>query len=504
MVAARRAAARIVDTLRDDDRFAVLTFDHTVERPEGLPAGLVPAGDRNRYRAVEHLSRADARGGTELLQPLRDGLALLTDATRDRVLVLVTDGQVGNEDQILREVDAALAGVRVHTVGIDQAVNAGFLGRLAIAGRGRCELVESEERLDAAMERIHRRIGSPVVTGVQLRGEGLDGVTGLGDLFPGVPLVVAGRYAGQPGALSLAGRTRDDAEWSAAPQPAAVPGSAVTPLWARAHLRDLEDRYAVAGDSALEKTIVDTSLRFGVLCRFTAYLAVDSRVVTDGGTPHRVVQPVEQPAGWQPSAAPSGPPMMSPMAFAMPASSPFPGPPVGGAPSPGAPPSPRMRLGRAADAPKRKASGSGFAGGAAVGGGAVGGAAPSASVQRHFGSAFLEKEDVVPATQLVPLLAGEHAALLAAQGEPAADRRDLLDDLASRLDALSREADAGEQRVALVELVTLLRDESVPLDARWSQALAVLAELIAGAPQASQRPTEQPRARRAGFWKRDA
>ena len=71
MVAARRAAARIVDTLTRADRFAVLTFDDRVDRPAGLPAGLVEASDRNRYRAVEHLARVDARGGTEMLSPLR-------------------------------------------------------------------------------------------------------------------------------------------------------------------------------------------------------------------------------------------------------------------------------------------------------------------------------------------------------------------------------------------------------------------------------------------------
>ena len=169
MVAARRAAARVVDTLTSADRFAVLTFDHHVERPEGLADGLSEASDRNRYRAVEHLARADARGGTELLSPLTTGLALLSDSTgRDRVLVLVTDGQVGNEDQIVREVRPLIGTTRVHTVGIDRAVNAGFLGRLAALGAGRSELVESEDRLDEAMEHIHRRIGAPVVTGLQI------------------------------------------------------------------------------------------------------------------------------------------------------------------------------------------------------------------------------------------------------------------------------------------------------------------------------------------------
>ena len=72
MVAARRAAARIVDTLTDADRFAVLTFDDRVERPAGAARRAWPtATDRHRFRAVEHLARVDARGGTELLAPLR-------------------------------------------------------------------------------------------------------------------------------------------------------------------------------------------------------------------------------------------------------------------------------------------------------------------------------------------------------------------------------------------------------------------------------------------------
>ena len=50
---------------------------------------------------------------------------------------------------------------------------------------------------------------------------------------------------------------------------------------------------------ALEQTIIATSLRFGVLCRFTAYVAVDrAAVVNEGGEVHQITQPVEMPAGW--------------------------------------------------------------------------------------------------------------------------------------------------------------------------------------------------------------
>lgn len=352
MVAARRAAARIVDTLTGADRFTVLGFDHLVESPPLLPAGLVWGSDRNRYRAVEHLARLEARGGTELVEPLLQAIELLTQertgkrndgqdsersgaglgsgpAIRDRVLVLVTDGQVGNEDQILHEVADGLAGVRVHVVGIDETVNAGFLARLAVIGGGRCELVESEGRLDEAAEQIHRRIAAPVLTGLQVHGEGLDDATvsprRLPALVPGVPLVITGRITERsaaasgsagvevtgtgPTSLTVTGTHPDGSPWSTTvplARATGVPATTATTLWARSHLRDLEDDYAAqpVPSPELEQRIIQTSLRFGVLCRFTAFVAVDERMVTDGRVPHRVTQPVEPARGWDMLAAP--------------------------------------------------------------------------------------------------------------------------------------------------------------------------------------------------------
>ena len=259
------------------------------------------------YRAADGPARdwrlfaLDARGGTEMLTPLREAVGLLTDGERDRVIVLVTDGQVGNEDQLLRELTASLSGIRVHTIGIDRAVNSGFLTRLAGAGGGRCELVESEDRLDEAAARIHHRIAAPLLTGVRLSGAGIVGDTvapaRLPDLFSGVPLVITGRWRGETtGNVTVTGRTPDGRDWTADVPVTRVDNQALTSVWARAHLRDLEDRYVVG--EPLEERIVATSIRFGVLCRFTAFVAIDSRVVTDGGTPHRVVQPVEPVSGW--------------------------------------------------------------------------------------------------------------------------------------------------------------------------------------------------------------
>lgn len=310
MVAARRAMARMVDTLREADRFAVLAFDDRVETPPRGDDGLVAATDRNRFRAVEFLAAIESRGGTEMARPLVRAARLLADSAtgRDRVLVLVTDGQVANEDQLLRSLAPHLGRVRVFTLGIDRAVNEGFLRRLAELGGGSCELVESEDRLDAVLDSVHRRIGTPVLTDLRLDNDSLALVADslVPDrspcLFAGSPLLLMGRYRGLPDRpVVVHARTPDGAEWREAVAPAVRNNPAIASAWARGQVRKLEDRFAAGlGDKvALESEIVSTSLRFGVLCRFTAYVAVDrAAVVNPGGEVHRVTQPVEAPSGW--------------------------------------------------------------------------------------------------------------------------------------------------------------------------------------------------------------
>jgi Ca-activated chloride channel family protein len=453
MIAARRAAARIVDTLAASDRFAVLTFDDHIDRPAELAPGLVPATDRHRYRAVEHLSRADARGGTVMLEPLEQGLRLLAtgDDGRDRVLVLITDGQVGNEDQILDATSALVRGVRVHTVGIDQAVNAGFLGRLAAAGGGRCELVESEDRLDDAMDAIHRRITAPLVTGLRIAGDGLiDGTvspTRLPDVFSGVPTVVRGRYRTSPPILSLTGSTRDGQPWQVTASPALAADRALAQLWARATVRDLEDTYVTTPTDALEQRIVAISLRFGVLCRFTAFVAIDSRVVNEGGELHQVIQPVELPAGWAPQPMM---PLSAPYAAAMPM--------VASARS----------VDSASSSMPRRMSG------------------------RSAGGAARETQHGAAELLWARTQAAEEARRLEQPATSEWDRRDALDDLATRLDALIRHLESrGVTADALPAIVAMLRDHTLSTTERWNRAHRALSE-FAGTSGGS----------RAPFWKR--
>ena len=346
MAAARRATARMIDSLTSRDRFCVLAFDNVVEM---IPStGLVAASDRERYRAVERISKIDARGGTELAQPLALALDKLGGYDdRERVVVLVTDGQVGNEDHILRELAPRVKNTRVFTLGIDQAVNAAFLRRLAGAGGGLCELVESEDRLDAVMAKVHHRIGTPVATELAIRASGIEidrttvAPKKLPDVYAGAPVMIFGRYKGAAAADAAIEVDATSFGDPFAAKVVRVPvngGPCITASWARAHVRELEDRYA-AGETGVEDQIVSVSKRFTVLSRFTAFLAIDrSEVVNKGGKKRQIVQPVDSPAGWEgqaatraggyalasmPMAMPMGAPGMMPPAPMMPTPAPY-------------------------------------------------------------------------------------------------------------------------------------------------------------------------------------
>jgi Ca-activated chloride channel family protein len=115
--------------------------------------------------------------------------------------------------------------------------------------------------------------------------------------------VIAGRYQGD-----AAGRVVVASEGGARPPALEARvtvvsrgGASAAAVWARTHLRDLEDRYASAGPGAdldtMAANIVAVSLRHRVLCRFTAFVAVDDAGHLVAGEPHTIVQPVELPRG---------------------------------------------------------------------------------------------------------------------------------------------------------------------------------------------------------------
>lgn len=294
MASAARAASILLGTLGPRDRFAICAFDNV---NEWFGRDLSPADEGGLARGNAFLRSIEARGGTEMGSGLAESLQRLggrDGLERAGIIVLITDGQVGQEAAILKAVQEGLGDSRVFTVGIDTAVNEAFLKRLAALGGGTATCCVPGGALEEALAGIGREIGVPLITGLTVDGATETAPERLPDLFAGRAATV---FFKAEGSVKVTGRFADGKAFAATVKAKTTELGAVEHLWARSRIADLEDRFRLGED--VRSRIIELSLKHSVLCRLTAYVAVDDRQ-TDVAPDERrtVVQPVQMPAQW--------------------------------------------------------------------------------------------------------------------------------------------------------------------------------------------------------------
>lgn len=313
MVSAIRACALLLNTLGPRDRFAIQSFDTTMEWMSGdwNDSRFIPANLAGIYKGEAYLRTIDARGGTELDSAMYYGLkafaARSRAAGRAATMVLLTDGQVGNESEILRRIQYEIGDVRLFTVGIDSAVNIGLLKRLASLGGGTATFVQPGQQLEEALANVARDIGQPLVTDLRIEGMDLKPEQGsiaperVADLFAGRASVTFVKLNSNRGRLKVRGRFANGKHFEERVQAQNVPLSSIAQLWAKARVVDLEDqfRYDTYRKDQIKHEIIHLAVKHSLLTRFTAFLAVDhAQIVNPGGWNNEVAQPVEKPDSW--------------------------------------------------------------------------------------------------------------------------------------------------------------------------------------------------------------
>jgi Ca-activated chloride channel family protein len=190
---------RFIQGLNPDDTFSIIDFSDTTRQLSPLP---LPNTSQNQARALHYIDQLQAGGGTELLRGLRAVLNFpLVQPGRLRSIVLLTDGYIGNENQILAEVQQQLQpGNRLYSFGAGSSVNRFLLNRLAECGRGVSRIVRHDEPTADVAEQFFRQINNPVLTNLHLRWEGAGEPPIMHpptppDLFAEQPLVIFGRKA---------------------------------------------------------------------------------------------------------------------------------------------------------------------------------------------------------------------------------------------------------------------------------------------------------------------
>ena len=301
IVQAKAALTMALDRLQPTDRFNVIQFNSFTETLFPEP---VVASTANLDAALDYVAALEADNGTEMLPALEAAFAMPASAVHLRQIVFITDGAVGNEEQLLALIKNRLGRARLFTVGIGLAPNGHFMRGAAAMGRGTFTFIGSGQEVQERMGQLFEKIESPALTDVDLRWpEGVSAELALNsvpDVYYGEPVVLTARLVGSvKGLLSITGRS-DSGYWlRQVPLSIAKAHPGVASLWARGRIDDLLDERRAGGDpDIIRREVLALALAHRLVSPFTSLVAVDKTPVRPAGVSSgKTAVPNVAPAG---------------------------------------------------------------------------------------------------------------------------------------------------------------------------------------------------------------
>lgn len=287
---ARQVLSRVVETLGERDTLELVEFS---SRPRRWKRGATAMTEAQRRDALRWIDELRAGGATEMHQAIVEALQPLGDESQ-RQVILVTDGLIGFEQEIVSEIFGRLpAASRVHTVGVGSAVNRTLTSGAARAGRG-IEVVLSIDEDPAPMAaRVVARTDAPLVVDLLLSGSALEGCAPerLPDLFAGAPALLGVKLRAEGGELLVRGRT-DAGRWEqrlvVEPSRSEHGRREIVSHFGRQAIEDLEMHLAAGATvNDVDRRIEELGLTFQLATRLTSWVAVSDRIDVDPTDPSR-------------------------------------------------------------------------------------------------------------------------------------------------------------------------------------------------------------------------
>lgn len=277
---AMRALTVALDGLKPGDRFNIVQFNSVTS---SLFGASVDATANNLNVAKRYVTSLSANGGTEMWPAISAALDYPPSEAHLRQVIFVTDGSVGNEQELFGLIERKLGQSRLFTVGIGSAPNSWFMRKAAEAGHGSFTLISALHEVNEKMDRLFRKLERPQVTDIVVEwpnGTGpLSYPLTVPDLYAGEPIVIKASLKNPPRAGDLLKISGNSARgtWGAELSLGDADASAgIAAVWARARIEDLMDqqRRGVAAEE-IRQAIVDTALAHHLVSKFTSLVAVD-------------------------------------------------------------------------------------------------------------------------------------------------------------------------------------------------------------------------------------
>ena len=317
--------AKVVETMqsmlglcRPQDTVQVVTFAGSANKLFEAP---VPVNEANIRKALSFTGGFRGSGGTEMLKGVKMAIDQPIDEKRLRIVVMLTDGYIGNEAEIIEHVGRHCGDqIRFWCLGIGSSPNMFLVDGVARQGGGMGKHLGLKDDSESLAQEVMTRIQRAQLAKLQIDWGGLQVAetypAKLPELWAGRPVIVYGRYSGGGGAeITVSGNVEGEpVEWPLSVElPTDEPEHDVlAKVWARQKIEDLMHQSYYGGSPEVEESVTAIALAYRLMSQYTSFVAVDEteadNLTAPATPPRRMLVPVPLPEGtrWEGFFGPLG------------------------------------------------------------------------------------------------------------------------------------------------------------------------------------------------------
>ncbi len=279
----KEALKLALQKLKPTDRFNIIDFDSICNPLYQTAKKATYLNIRDAKRFINDL---EADGGTEAYPALKYGLTSTDNTSNEflRQVIFITDGDIGNENNMFTLIKNKLGKNRLFTVGIGSAPNRHFMKKASEFGRGSFVFIGKIEEVNQKMSVLYSKISTPAMTDIQVNFPPYLDVKlapeVIPDLYDGDQIVVAMKLDHLPKSdISITGKIGHD-DWTSNLTISQLDNtSGIDVLWARKKVADYMNIYNTNYDdntrNGIKQVVTELGLKHHIVTKFTSLVAVD-------------------------------------------------------------------------------------------------------------------------------------------------------------------------------------------------------------------------------------
>ena len=300
----KEAMYHCIQGISPDDTFQIIRFSSNASAFSPKP---VPATRLHKEEALDYIQALYGSGGTRMIEGIKACLDYPQAPERQRIVFFMTDGFIGNDDQILAAVKEKVGNTRLFSFGVGSSPNRSLLERMAQLGHGTAQYIRQDEDAQPVITAMLSRISKPYLTDVEIDWGGLR-VTDVypnpvPDLYSAQPLILFARYeVGGAAVVTLRGRIDgvSYAEEITVSLPDWNPDNgSLASVWAREKIKYLMLERLGGRKASIEEDVTNLALEYNLMSQYTSFVAVDEVIPEGSDTtlPRTIAIPVPMPEG---------------------------------------------------------------------------------------------------------------------------------------------------------------------------------------------------------------